>query len=285
VTITNGAGAITINATGSGGTVTSVAALTLGTTGTDLSSTVANGTTTPVITLNVPTASAANRGALSAADWTTFNGKYSVGGALGTPSSGTVTNLTGTASININGTVGATTASTVAATTVVASSTIKGATTISVGNATPSASGAGITFPATQSASTNANTLDDYEEGTWTPTFSRNGANPSLTYTASGAYTKVGRLVTVSAKMSISAVAAQGTGANIVQGLPFTPEGTYTSFGTVYFNSAFATIVTYAVSVEAVSSYFLFKAAINSTSNVDANFTVGELYFSITYYV
>jgi hypothetical protein len=57
------------------GTVTSVAALTLGTTGTDLSSTVANPTTTPVITLNVPTASAANRGALSAADWTTFNSK------------------------------------------------------------------------------------------------------------------------------------------------------------------------------------------------------------------
>jgi hypothetical protein len=57
------------------GTVTSVAALTLGTTGTDLSSTVANGTSTPVITLNVPTASAANRGALSSADWSTFNSK------------------------------------------------------------------------------------------------------------------------------------------------------------------------------------------------------------------
>lgn len=54
------------------GTVTSVAALTLGTTGTDLSSTVANGTTTPVITLNVPTASATNRGALSSADWISF---------------------------------------------------------------------------------------------------------------------------------------------------------------------------------------------------------------------
>jgi hypothetical protein len=42
-----------------------------------------------------------------------------------------------------------------------------------VGGATPSASGAGITFPADQSilgASTNANTLDDYEEGTWTGT-------------------------------------------------------------------------------------------------------------------
>jgi hypothetical protein len=58
-----------------GGTVTSVAALTLGTTGTDLTSTVATGTTTPVITLQVPTASASNRGALSSTDWSTFNGK------------------------------------------------------------------------------------------------------------------------------------------------------------------------------------------------------------------
>jgi hypothetical protein len=65
----------TLNATNSGGTVTSVAALTLGTTGTDLSSTVATGTTTPVITLNVPTASASNRGVLSITDWSAFNGK------------------------------------------------------------------------------------------------------------------------------------------------------------------------------------------------------------------
>ena len=46
------------------------------------------------------------------------------GGALGTPSSGTVTNLTGTASININGTVGATTATTGAFTTISASGVI-----------------------------------------------------------------------------------------------------------------------------------------------------------------
>lgn len=57
------------------GTVTSVAALTLGTTGTDITSSVANGTTTPVITLNIPTASSVNRGALSSTDWTTFNSK------------------------------------------------------------------------------------------------------------------------------------------------------------------------------------------------------------------
>jgi len=70
------------------GTVTSVAALTIGTSGTDLSSTVATSTTTPVITLNVPTASAANRGALSSADWTTFNNKQS---ALTNPVTGTGT--------------------------------------------------------------------------------------------------------------------------------------------------------------------------------------------------
>jgi hypothetical protein len=83
------------------GTVTSVAALTLGTTGTDLSSTVATGTTTPVITLNVPTASATNRGALSAADWTTFNNK--------TSNTGTVTSVAaltiGTTGTDISSTV------------------------------------------------------------------------------------------------------------------------------------------------------------------------------------
>jgi len=66
---------ITNTSPSSGGTVTSVAALTIGTSGTDLSSTVATSTTTPVITLNVPTASAANRGALASADWSTFNSK------------------------------------------------------------------------------------------------------------------------------------------------------------------------------------------------------------------
>lgn len=75
------------------GTVTSVSALTLGTTGTDVSSTVATGTTTPVITLNLPSASATNRGLLTAADWTTFNSK----------GSGTVTSVTGTSPIVSSG--------------------------------------------------------------------------------------------------------------------------------------------------------------------------------------
>jgi hypothetical protein len=78
ITLTDdGLGSVTIDATGGGGsgTVTNVSALTLGTSGTDLSSSVATSTTTPVITLNVPTASATNRGALSSTDWSIFNGK------------------------------------------------------------------------------------------------------------------------------------------------------------------------------------------------------------------
>ena len=88
-----------ISSSGGGGTVTSVAALTLGTSGTDLSSSVANGTTTPVITLNVPTASASNRGALSSGDWTTFNGKQNSITLTTTGSSGASTLIGSTLNI------------------------------------------------------------------------------------------------------------------------------------------------------------------------------------------
>ena len=81
------------------GTVTSVAALTLGTTGTDLSSTVVNGTTTPVITLQVPTASATNRGALSSTDWTTFNSKQGTIALTTTGTTGAATFISNTLNI------------------------------------------------------------------------------------------------------------------------------------------------------------------------------------------
>jgi len=89
-------------------------------------------------------------------------------------------------------------------------------TTIGVGAATAAASGAGITFPATQSDSSNVNTLDDYEEGTWTPSVGGNA-----TYTAqNGKYTKVGRMVTISCYMGTNNI---GTGSTtVISGLPFT---------------------------------------------------------------
>jgi hypothetical protein len=95
-------------------------------------------------------------------------------------------------------------------------------TTIGVGNATPSASGAGITFPATQSASSNANTLDDYEEGTWTVQLqdnSNNNATMEVGYTTA-TYVKIGRQVTVCGLIYTSSVAGLSGGIR-VSGLPF----------------------------------------------------------------
>jgi hypothetical protein len=96
---------------------------------------------------------------------------------------------------------------------------------LGVGNATPSTSGAGITFPASQSASTDANTLDDYEEGTWTPNVGGNA-----TYTVQvGRYVKIGSQVTVWGQMIIGTL---GTGSNAdISGLPFTSANITNNFG------------------------------------------------------
>jgi hypothetical protein len=97
------------------------------------------------------------------------------------------------------------------------------ANSIGLGNATPS-SGAGITFPATQSASSDANTLDDYEEGTWTPVIQGGTTAGTYTYEAArtgGRYTKVGNTVTVWGIVRIDAITTAGTGALRIGGLPF----------------------------------------------------------------
>jgi len=88
---------------------------------------------------------------------------------------------------------------------------------IGVGSATPT-SGTGITFPATQSASSDANTLDDYEEGTWTPV-DASGAGLSLTG-SSGRYVKIGNTVFVNAYVNYP-VTSNGAAVSF-GGLPFT---------------------------------------------------------------
>ena len=202
--------------------------------------------TNAVNTVPIRQSSTSSNGWLSNTDWNTFNGKYSVGNALGTPSSGTVTNLTGTASININGTVGATTPTTGAFTTIAANSTIKGAATISVGNATPSASGAGITFPATQSASTDVNTLDDYEEGTWTPN-QGSGLTVVGAFSSNGTYTKVGRLVTVTGNVS-GATSISCTAAGVIcSNLPFSTTNAYNGSVGVSNANQSASVVVYSL--------------------------------------
>ena len=113
---------------------------------------------------------------------------------------------------------------------------IQSKTTISVGDATPSASGAGITFPATQSASTDANTLDDYEEGSWTPTLTASTTAPSsVSYADQTArYTKVGRVVTVMMFLQINNRTG-GSGNTRIEGLPFTSQNVGTAvLGSIY---------------------------------------------------
>ena len=105
-------------------------------------------------------------------------------------------------------------------TNITATGTIKGASTISVGNATPSASGAGITFPATQSASSDVNTLDDYEEGTWTPALG--GTWTSNPTGLGGYYTKIGRFVTAYLEFGGGTKASSVSG--YFTGLPFNTD-------------------------------------------------------------
>jgi hypothetical protein len=96
-------------------------------------------------------------------------------------------------------------------------------TTMGVGNATPAASGSGITFPAAISASSDANTLDDYEEGAWTP---NQGAGLTVvgTFSSDGSYTKVGRLVTIRGAVFGSTSIAASSSGRISSNLPFTPS-------------------------------------------------------------
>ena len=70
----------------------------------------------------------------------------------------------------------------------IATPTFTGQATIPTINLT----GGQITFPATQSASSDANTLDDYEEGNWTP---RNSSATALSINNTATYIKIGKIM------------------------------------------------------------------------------------------
>jgi hypothetical protein len=90
-----------------------------------------------------------------------------------------------------------------------------------------------IVFPATQVSSAGANTLDDYEEGSWTPTISGSVSTTGQSYTTqTGRYNKIGNIVTCWFTVILS---AKGTITGDVQigGLPFTSENTAGLQGTL----------------------------------------------------
>jgi hypothetical protein len=78
-----------------------------------------------------------------------------------------------------------------------------------------------IKFPATQNASSDANTLDDYEEGTWTPTVLAQSGTYTTVTNQRGTYTKIGRQVTVQFYFIVSNKGT-GSGGAFINNLPFT---------------------------------------------------------------
>lgn len=101
--------------------------------------------------------------------------------------------------------------------------TLKAPTTISVGAATPANSGSGVTFPATDSPSTDANTLDDYQEVDFTLSIS-DGSGAGLTFSDVAAYaTKIGNRVMFSITVTYPATADVNN--SQINGLPFSVSG------------------------------------------------------------
>lgn len=162
------------------------------------------------------------------------------------------------------------------------------ATTIGVGGATPSASGAGITFPATQSASSDANTLDDYEEGTWTPTVLGTSTNPTVSYQGNngGRYIKIGKMVYLQCYLRWLTLSG-GSGNATVGGLPYTTANATQAIGlsgVTEWSGSFPTNATYPVpSLESgINQTFLYILR-NGPGVSSANLAVSALANADTY--
>jgi parallel beta-helix repeat protein len=127
-----------------------------------------------------------------------------------------------------------------------------------------------IKFPATQVASADANTLDDYEEGTWTP------AGNGITFTTpEGHYTKIGNVVTVVARVTFPNTANASSA--LIQGLPFTGKDNMTAGSIGLTNYGSSDII-----VTQAGASFL----IRTYSNViltNANLSEKFIYCSATY--
>ena len=123
----------------------------------------------------------------------------------------------------------------------------------------------GVSFPATQSASADANTLDDYEEGTWTPSL---GGNTTYN-TQVGVYTKVGRVVTCEFELHINSI---GTGSTTqISGLPFTSnnqtDGKGGSLG--YFDTIAASLYFLNIRLDTASTTLSLGCILASTTAVN----------------
>jgi len=139
-----------------------------------------------------------------------------------------------------------------------------------------------IQFPATQNSSSNANTLDDYEEGTWTPSVGGTATYNEL----QGYYVKVGKMVTVIADIWIASI---GTGsAGTVSGLPFTKASGYNQGCYTYYWNALSVSITNLypwIDTTTVKFHTVGAAAtgVNNTINILQN--NARVQFTAVYYI
>ena len=114
--------------------------------------------------------------------------------------------------------------------------TLNSTSNLVLAGGTAAADGVGVTFPATQVASSDANCLDDYEEGTFTPTVEGNTIAGVLTAPVrNGYYTKVGSLVTVQVYIGWTNLVG-ATGYMILGGLPFAASSSTNIYSVVSFS-------------------------------------------------
>jgi hypothetical protein len=132
--------------------------------------------------------------------------------------------------------------------------------------------GIGITFPATQSASSNANTLDDYEEGTWTPVIAdaASGGNTATLSSATGNYTKIGNLVRVQGRIQMSSKGSMTSGNNVhVRGLPFVSANNNTNRSVGSMLAENCTFSGFLVSAgNANESHLIFQQTASNTASI-----------------
>lgn len=143
-----------------------------------------------------------------------------------------------------------------------------------------------VAFPATQSASTDANTLDDYEEGTYTPTIA-DASFSTLTYLSqTGYYIKIGRLVYASFFIRTN-VASGGSGNTSIGGLPFvstssTPTGQNMFTGYLGRNSAnnsYNNLAFYSASSNVAFIYNAAGAVLQGSSIVNDTYLAGTIIY------
>jgi hypothetical protein len=131
-------------------------------------------------------------------------------------------------------------------------------------DATVTANGIGITFPTTPSNSSDANTLDDYEEGTWTPNVGGTATYSGANY---GLYTKIGNVVTCQFRIAISSIGTGGAGQ--IRGFPFASanlSNVQTGSVSYYDTLAISTIfVAFYIENNATTSQFVSKATSGTT--------------------